>query len=223
MNLDYEPHQRPNFRDASACARLTRATSVTRTDFNPARLVITQLKPITVIFSLPEDKLPQVQKQLRQGEKLTVEAYDRENKKKLTTGMLLTLDNQIDVASASVKARAIFTNDDDSLFPNQFVNARLLVETERDVTLVPTRAIQRNGQGNFVYAIQPDQTVKIKTVTLGVEDANTEMTAVEGIEPGETVASDNFNRLVDGAKVVDRQSIEKNKPAGRGAKPQAGA
>ena len=176
-------------------------------------LVITELQPITVIFNVAEDDLPQIQEQLRAGNTLTVDAFDREQTKKLATGTLLTLDNQIDPTTGTVKFRAIFTNDDEALFPNQFVNARLLVDTLEDATLLPNTVIQRNSDSAFVYLIKPDetstnQTVAMQTITVGTTDGN--VSAVDGIDPGTVVAADNFNKLTDGAKVTLR-------PAGGGA------
>jgi multidrug efflux system membrane fusion protein len=176
-------------------------------------VVITQLQPIAVIFNVAEDDLPQIQKQLQAGNTLTVDAFDRAQTKKLATGTLLTLDNQIDPTTGTVKFKAIFTNEDESLFPNQFVNARLLVDTLEDVTLLPNTVIQRNADSAFVYLVKPDQTgtnqiVSIQTVTIGTTDGN--VSSVEEIDPGTVVVADNFNKLTDGAKVTLR-------PAGGGA------
>jgi multidrug efflux system membrane fusion protein len=173
------------------------------TDMN-ALAVITQLQPITVIFSVAEDDLPQIQKQLLGSAKLEVEALDRAQQKKIASGTLLTIDNQIDPTTGTVKLKALFPNEDNALFPNQFVNVRLLVQTEHDATLVPTTSIQRNAQGPFVYVLQTNQTVAMRPVTAGATDGN--MTAVEGLEPGEIVAADNFNRLQEGAKVAPPNS-----------------
>src|SRR5580700_4715923 len=145
-------------------------------------VVVTQMTPITMIFSVAEDYLAQIQPQVRRGSKLTVDAFDRAQEKKIASGTLLTLDNQIDTTTGTVKLRAIFPNTDESLFPNQFVNARLLVETLHDVTLVATPGIERNAQGPFVYLIQ-DQKAAIRTVKVGTTDGN--ITAVEGINPGD--------------------------------------
>jgi multidrug efflux system membrane fusion protein len=172
-------------------------------DANPL-VVITELQPITMIFSVAEDYLPQIQQQFRTGRKLVVDAFDRAQTKKLATGTLQTLDNQIDTTTGTVKLKAIFTNDDESLFPNQFVNARLLVDTLHDSTLLPNTAIQRNAQGAFVYSLSPDQTVAVKPITVGATDGN--VSSVEGVDPGAVVVADNFNRLTDGAKVAVRSS-----------------
>jgi membrane fusion protein, multidrug efflux system len=165
-------------------------------------VVVTQLTPITVIFSVAEDYLAQIQKQLRTGSKLTVDAFDRAQEKKIASGTLLTLDNQIDTTTGTVKLRALFPNTDGALFPNQFVNARLLVETKHDVTLVPTPGIQRNAQGPFVYLIK-DQKAAIRTVKVGTTDGNT--TSVEGIQPGDVIAVNGFDKLQDGLPVTIRK------------------
>ncbi len=165
-------------------------------------VVITQLRPITVIFSVAEDYLPQIQKQVREGHVLAVDAFDRAQARKLASGTLATLDNQIDTTTGTIKLKAVFTNEDDLLFPNQFVNARLLVDTLRNVTLVPNTVIQRSAESAFVYLLKPDQTVAVQDVSVGTTDGNT--SAVEGIPPDTLVAADNFNRLTEGAKVTVR-------------------
>jgi multidrug efflux system membrane fusion protein len=168
---------------------------------NPTALVVvTQLQPITVIFNVAEDSIPRIQKQLNKGRKLPVDAWDRDQLKKLASGSLLATDNEIDTTTGTVRLRAIFPNKDNSLFPNQFVNASLLVDTLHGVTIVPTPAIQRNAQGAFVYLIQPDQTATVRSVTVGVTDGNN--TAVDGIEPGDVVASNGFDKLQEGVKVA---------------------
>jgi membrane fusion protein, multidrug efflux system len=163
-------------------------------------VVITQLQPITVIFSVAEDYLPQIQKQLRGGQKLPVDAFARDQSTKLASGSLLTLDNQIDQTTGTVKLKAIFDNHDTELFPNQFVNARLLVDTQRGVTLLPTAAIQRNAQGTFVYVISSDNTANLRNVTVGTTDANT--AAVQGVNAGEVVAVNGFDKVQNGGKVT---------------------
>jgi multidrug efflux system membrane fusion protein len=161
--------------------------------------VITQLQPITVIFTIPEDSLGQVQPRLRVGAKLPVDAYDRAALKKVASGSLLTLDNQIDTTTGTVKARASFDNRDNALFPNEFVNARLLVNTLQGATIIPSSAIQHNGTAAFVYVIQ-DNTAHQRPVKPGVsEGTNTE---VEGVAPEEVVADSSFDKLQDKAKVV---------------------
>jgi multidrug efflux system membrane fusion protein len=139
---------------------------------------------------------------LRKGKKLTVEAFDREASTKLASGTLLTLDNVIDPTTGTLKLKAIFDNSDDALFPSQFVNIRLLVDTQHDVTLLPTQAIQRNAQGAYVYVIKSDQTAAMRTITPGTTDGT--VTAVQGLEPQEVVAVNGFDKLLDGAKVAVR-------------------
>ena len=165
-------------------------------------VVVTQLQPITVIFSIAEDYLPQIQRQLRQGHTMAVAALDRTQEKEIATGSLLTVDNQIDTTTGTVKLKAIFSNRDSELFPNQFVNTRLLVETQHDATLVPSAAIQRNAQGSFVYVVKSDNTAQLRAIKPGVADGNTQ--AVQGVQPNEIVAVTGFDRLQDGAKVAVR-------------------
>jgi multidrug efflux system membrane fusion protein len=165
-------------------------------------LVITQLQPINVLFSVAEDYLPQIRQQLHRGNRLTVDAFDRTQQTKLSSGALLTFDNQIDTTTGTIKLKAVFPNRDSALFPNQFVNARLLVATQRGVILVPSVAIQRNAQDSFVYVLKPDQTVAMQTVTTGTTDGN--VTAVEGIKAGDVVAVDGFDKLQSGVKVTIR-------------------
>jgi multidrug efflux system membrane fusion protein len=165
-------------------------------------VVVTQLQPITVIFSIAEDYLPQIQQQLRQGHTMAVSALDRTQEKEIATGSLLTIDNQIDTTTGTVKLKAIFSNLKSELFPNQFVNTRLLVETQHDATLVPSAAIQRNAQGSFVYVVKSDNTAQLRTIKPGVADGNTQ--AVQGVQPNEIVAVTGFDRLQDGAKVAVR-------------------
>ena len=162
-------------------------------------VVVTQMEPITVIFTIAEDSLPQVQAQTRHGKKLDVLALDRAQQTKLATGKLLTFDNQIDTTTGTVKMRGIFDNKDDALFPNQFVNTKLLVDTQQGVTLIPSAAIQQNGQTSFVYLVQND-TVQIRNIKVGVTDAG--QTAVTGINPGDMVATSSFEKLQNGSKVV---------------------
>jgi multidrug efflux system membrane fusion protein len=161
--------------------------------------VVTQIQPITVIFTVPEDNLDQVQQRLHKNAKLTADAYDRAALKKIATGMLLTLDNQIDTTTGTVKARASFDNKNAALFPNEFVNVRLLVDTHHGATLIPSSAIQHNGQTAFVYVIQ-DNVAHMRVIQPGVTDAGS--TEVTGISPGDVLANSSFDKLQDNAKVV---------------------
>jgi membrane fusion protein, multidrug efflux system len=161
--------------------------------------VITQMQPITVIFTIPEDNLGPVEARLRTKAKLTVDAFDRSAQTKIASGTLLTLDNQIDTTTGTVKARAVFDNKNDALFPNQFVNTRLLVNTLQGVTLVPASAIQQNGQASFVYLIQ-NNVAHLRAVKPGVTEGG--LTQVDGINPGDVVANSSFDKLQENTAVV---------------------
>ncbi|MDD5247594.1 MAG: MdtA/MuxA family multidrug efflux RND transporter periplasmic adaptor subunit [Rhodocyclaceae bacterium] len=163
-------------------------------------VVITQTQPISVVFAIPADSLAPVLMRLRAGETLAVEAFDRDGKTRLATGKVLTVDNQIDVSTGTVKLKAEFANADNALFPNQFVNARLRVETRHGAALMPVAAIQRGTQGTFVYVVGAEQKVAIRPVTLGPTSG--EVVAVEkGVAPGDLVITDGADKLRDGAKV----------------------
>jgi multidrug efflux system membrane fusion protein len=195
--------------------RLVDPGNVVQSDGTVTLAVITQLQPITVIFTIPEDSLGQVVARLNKKAKLPVDAFDRSDKTKLATGTLLTLDNQIDTTTGTVKGRALFANTNNALFPNQFVNTRLLVNTLQGVTLLPSSAIQQNGQASFVYVIQ-DDIAHMRTVKTGVVDAGE--TQVQGINPGDVVADSAFDRLQDNAKVAVSKT-----PAATPAAPAGGA
>ena len=170
-------------------------------------VTITQIKPIAVIYPVPEDNVPRIVKRMQSGEEVAVDAYDRGGKNKLATGRLLTLDNQIDTATGTVKLKAEFPNQDGALFPNQFVNVRMAIETRRDVTLVPSAAIQRGAPGTFVFVVKPDQTVSVAAVKIGaVEGETTEVQS--GVEPGAQVVVDGADKLREGSKVdlIDRSA-----------------
>ena len=161
--------------------------------------VITQLEPITVIFTIPEDSLGPVIAQLAKKAQLGVDALDRTGQTKIASGKLLTVDNQIDTTTGTVKARSVFDNKNDALFPNQFVNTHLLVNTLQGITLIPASAIQQNGQASFVYLIQNNIT-HIRTVKPGVTNGG--VTQVDGINPGDVVANSSFDKLQENAAVV---------------------
>jgi len=167
-------------------------------------VVVTQMAPITVIFTLPEDSLPAVLEQMHTGKQLTVEAYDRTNQNLLATGKLITVDNQIDTTTGTVKLRAEFANAKGMLFPNQFVNTELLVKTLNEQTLIPSSAIQHNGAQDYVYLIQnpASKTAKavMQTIKAGVSNQN--LTAVTGIKPGDVVADSSFQKLLNGSQVT---------------------
>jgi len=164
-------------------------------------VVVTQLQPISVLFTLPEDNIDQVMARINSGATLTVHAYDRGETKLLATGALATVDNQIDTTTGTVKMRAQFDNRDGALFPNQFVNIRLLVDTKHRQTLIPVAAVQRGAEGSYVFVVQPDKTVAMRTVTLGTSDATT-VAIVSGLKPGDVVVVDGADRLRDGSQVT---------------------
>jgi membrane fusion protein, multidrug efflux system len=166
-------------------------------------VIITQLQPITVIFTIAEDSIPTVLEQLRRGVRMPVEAFDREQKRKLAEGALLTIDNQVDAATGTVRLRAQFPNADNRLFPSQFVNARLLLETRRGATVVPTAAVQSSPRGSFVYVVRPDQTVAVRPVSVGVTDGD-DVSIERGLQAGEPVVVDGAERLRDGAAIERR-------------------
>ncbi|WP_343675511.1 MdtA/MuxA family multidrug efflux RND transporter periplasmic adaptor subunit [Paraburkholderia heleia] len=164
-------------------------------------VVLTQLEPISVIFTTSEDNLPPIMKQLRAGTKMPVTAYDRSNTTMLEAGSLQTIDNQIDTTTGTVKLRASFTNHEQALFPNQFVNARLLVDTIHDAVIVPTSAVLNGSQGQYVYVAKPDNTVTVRLVKVGPVDA--ERTSIaSGLAVGERVVTDGSDRLREGAKIT---------------------
>jgi multidrug efflux system membrane fusion protein len=168
--------------------------------------VMTQEQPIMVIFPIPEDSLPSVFKKLKAKENLPVEVFDREQNHKLATGRLLAVDNQADTTTGTVRFKAVFSNEDNALFPNQFVNARLLMETLRGVTVVPSSAIQHSPKGTFVYQVKEDQTATVRWVKTGPSQGD-KVSVEEGISPGETVVVEGAERLQDGSRVeVQKQS-----------------
>jgi membrane fusion protein, multidrug efflux system len=183
-------------------------------------VVITQLRPISVIFTVPEDSLPQVARRLREGAKLPVVAYDRSGATKLGDGELTTLDNQIDTTTGTLKLRALFANEEEILFPNQFVNVSLLVDVLHDATVVPTSAIQRGAPGTFVYVINPDRTAAVRKVTLGPTGGD-RIAIQEGLSPGERVVIDGADKLRNGATVTVRG--EQAGTGGGNAAPAGGA
>ncbi|MCR4464666.1 MdtA/MuxA family multidrug efflux RND transporter periplasmic adaptor subunit [Burkholderia sp. SCN-KJ] len=181
-------------------------------------VVITQLQPMSVIFTTSEDNLPQIVKQVNAGRKLSVTAYNRNNTVPLETGSLATLDNQIDTSTGTVKLRATFDNKEGLLFPNQFVNARLLVDVMRDATIVPTAAVLTGSIGQFVYIVKPDNTVTVRKVTIGPVDGE-RTSIVSGVALGERVVTDGSDRLREGAKIT----IPADKPKGASGAHGAGA
>ena len=162
-------------------------------------VVITQLQPITVVFNVSEDSIPQIQQQLHANRALEVDAFDRSNDRQIDTGKLSSVDNQIDTTTGTVKFRAVFDNKNNILFPNQFVNARLLVKTLDNVVLVPSAAVQHNGTAAFVYVVKPNNTVAVQPIT--PLTSNEQVTAVQGVAPNTNLATSGFDRLENGAQV----------------------
>jgi multidrug efflux system membrane fusion protein len=171
-----------------------------------ALVVITQLQPITVVFNVAEDNLPQVRSQITTRSALPVDAFDRAQLNKIASGHLLTIDNQVDTTTGTIRFRAEFTNHDLSLFPNQFVNARLLVSTLHDALLIPSAAVQRNGVQAFVYKVKTDHTTAVQNITEKTTDGTT--SAVEGLNAGDVVSTTGFDKLEDGTKVDIEASPE---------------
>jgi membrane fusion protein, multidrug efflux system len=178
-------------------------------------VVVTQLQPITVVFPLPEDDIPPLLKQMRAGATLPVTAWDKTNTQRLATGTLQSIDSQIDTTTGTIRLKAIFPNDDQALFPQQFVNVVLLLDTLHNATLIPQSGVERGAPGTYVYVVNPDQTVSVRSVTLGPGDA-TNIAVTQGLAPGETVVVDGADKLKDGAKVLVRQ-----RGGGTGAPSQA--
>jgi len=190
--------------DGRVGLRLVDPGNIVQANGTTPLVVITQLQPITVEFNVSEDSVPEIMQAIHGGRQPEVDAYDRAGVKKLATGKVESFNSQIDNTTGTLRLRATFNNDDGVLFPNQFVNVRLLVDTHTGVTLLPNNAIQRNDNGAFVYLVQPNQTVALKTITVGTTDGNT--SEVQGLQPGSIVAADSFNRLSDGTKVTIRPS-----------------
>ena len=177
-------------------------------------LVITQIEPISVIFTISEDQLPPVLQKMRARQQLRVQAYDREMKARIAQGTLTTIDNQIDPSTGTVKLRATFANRGNALFPNQFVNARLLVEMKHGVTLVPSAVIQFNSQMTYVYLVKPDSKVTVRPVTVGVTEGE-ESEIISGVQPGDIVVLMGVDKLQEGSAVRVHFEGEKAVGAGR--------
>jgi multidrug efflux system membrane fusion protein len=181
--------------------RLIDAGNIVHATDSGGLLVITQLQPISVIFSLPQDQLPQVMTKIRAGGQLPVEAFDRDDTAKIASGKLATIDNQIDTTTGTYKLKAIFTNQDNILFPNQFVNVHLLVDTKKNVTIIPSPAIQRGPQGTYVYAVGAGNVVSIRPVTVAQITGNSAGVST-GLNPGDLVVIDGQDKLQEGTKIV---------------------
>jgi multidrug efflux system membrane fusion protein len=176
-------------------------------------VTITQLQPISVLFTIPEDSLPQVAQELRAGKHLPADAYNRDNSKKLASGMLVTLNNQIDSTTGTSQLKAVFDNKDNALFPQQFVNIRLLVDTLTNQLVVPNVAIQNGQQGSFVYVVDEDSKVHLKNVQVGIM-TDTTAAILSGVSEGDRVVIDGTDRLSENAQVRIRDAGELNNPAG---------
>ena len=199
LNLDYSRITSPV--NGRAGLRLVDPGNMVHASDANGLVVVTPVHPISVVFSLPADQIPPVQSKLRSGRKLTVEAYDRDMKAKLAEGTLLALDNQVDPATGTVKLKAIFPNQDDALFPNQFVNARLRLDTLKGAVQVPSAAVQRGAGAPFVFVVAPDGTAALREVEVGLSDGDTTALA-RGVAPGESVVVDGVDKLRPGMKVA---------------------
>ncbi len=220
VNVDYSRIVSPI--DGRVGLRLVDPGNIVPANGTTGIAVITQLQPITVIFTIAEDSLAQVVEQTSLGKTLAVKALDRTKQRQLADGTLLTVDNQINTTTGTVRARATFANTHNELFPNQFVNVRLLVKTLTDVTLVPEAAIQRNNDTAFVYLIQADGSVKQQNIKIIATEG--QVSAVTGVDTGQKVVTDGFDRLQNGSKVTIRTPSAKgaaDKDSGGGAQPSA--
>ena len=171
-------------------------------------VVITQIQPIAVVFTLPEDRLQDVMKKFHSGDKISIDAYDRRGQTQLANGQLLAVDNQIDSTTGTIKLKGQFNNEDGLLFSNQFVNIKMSMDTLHGVTIIPTSAIQRGTQGTFVYTVQNDQTVTVRPITLGPIEGE-KVAILNGLQPNEQVVVDGADKLRDGIKI---KLIPRNKP-----------
>ncbi|HTV42725.1 MAG TPA: efflux RND transporter periplasmic adaptor subunit [Candidatus Sulfotelmatobacter sp.] len=208
VNLEYTHITSPI--DGRVGLRLVDPGNIVQANGTTPLVVITQMRPTTVIFNVAEDDLPKVLSAMRKKKELTMDIYDREDQNQIATGKLLTLDNQINTSTGTLRLRGVSSNEDESLYPNQFVNVHLLVDTLHGITLLPNSAIQMNSESAYVYLVkgpengQTNKTVQIQTITTGASDATNSQ--VDGISPGDVVAADNFSRLSDGSKVIVRPS-----------------
>jgi multidrug efflux system membrane fusion protein len=185
-------------------------------------VVVTQLKPISVVFTLPEDEIPPLLRQMHGGAALPVTAWDRSNTHQLASGTLQSIDSQIDTTTGTIRLKALFANDDEGLYPQQFVNVVLLLNTLHGATLIPQAGVQRGAPGTYVYVVNADQTVSVRQVTVGPGDASS-ITITAGLKPGDTVVVDGADRLKDGAKVLVRQGGAARPGAGAAAHPGSDA
>ena len=195
--------------------RLVDAGNIVRANDSVGLAVIAQIHPISVVFTIPQDEIVRVQRALAASGKLTVDAYNRDFQTKLSSGVLLALDNQVDPSTGTVKIKAVFPNEDDTLFPNQFVNARLLVETIRAATVIPVAAVQHGPKSTFVYVVQPDSTVELRPVITGATQGD-QVNIVSGLVPDELVVTTGIDKLNNKAKVAVRGAPAKTSGQGAG-------
>ena len=195
--------------------RLVDPGNVVRAGDASGLVVITQLQPVAVIFSVPQDSVPAVMKRMQSGERIPVEVWDREQRARLAEGVLASADNQVDPATGTVKLKAQFANDDGALFPNQFVNVRMKLDTLTDVIVIPSAAVQRGAQGLFVYVVRPDNTVAQRPVKLGPAEGQ-RVAVSEGLAAGEMLVTDGLDRLRPGAKVEVASQRPEIKPSAEG-------
>ena len=200
--------------------RLVDPGNIVRASDATGLVVITQVEPIAVIFPIPEDNLPPVLARLRAGERPPVEAFDREMKQKLASGSLLTIDNQIDPTTGTVRLKAVFANKKSELFPNQFVNVRLLMNVRKQATVVPASALQRGPKGTFVYVVKADSTAEMRLVALG-EIQGGDASIRTGLKPGEMVVIDGSDRIREGAKVEVKAPRSGSAQGDAAGKPEA--
>jgi multidrug efflux system membrane fusion protein len=178
--------------------------------------VVTQLRPIDVVFTIPEDELPPVLAEVHAGERLEVDAFDRERHQRLAKGTLLTVDNAIDPATGTVRLKAEFPNEDEVLFPNQFVNARLQIAVHRNATLVPEAAVQRGMQGTFAWVVKSDDTVEMRPITLGISESD-HVAITTGVSDGERIVVEG----AEGLRAGDRVTVTPRRAAGAPDKREA--
>ena len=202
VNVDYTQIRSPI--DGRVGLRTVDPGNIVPANGTTGIVTITQLQPITLIFTIPEDDISRVVAEIQKGHKMRVDALDRDNQTELGQGTVLTIDNQVDTTTGTVRVRATFPNRDYKLFPNEFANARLLVRTLMGVNIIPNAAIQRNNDIAFVYVVKPDKTVQSRNVKVGTTDGN--QSAVTGVVAGEVVVTDGFDTLQDGTKIVVRRT-----------------
>jgi multidrug efflux system membrane fusion protein len=217
VNLDYTHITSPL--DGRVGLRLVDPGNIVQANGNTPLVIVAQLQPITVIFTVAEDDIPKIVPAFHEQSSLPMDIYDHEDQTKIATGTLQTIDNQINTATGTLKLRGICSNEDESLFPNQFVNVHLLVNTLHDITVLPNSVIQRNSDSAYVYLLKPsaagetNQTVEIRTIDVGATDGAVSQV---DLEPGAIVAADNFNRLSDGAAVLIRPAGSQGREQGEG-------